>query len=225
MQSRKSRSTSDVLTKHIEHDLPEYLAGTLSDWERFAVEEHLKGCSSCKSQREELQQTLEMLGGHKAPRVPDGYFSAILPRVRARLEGEESRSFYTHPLLTRLALPLGAAALVLLISLSVPFPAIETGSGANSLQAEIHGTTTDELVDVVFDMMQSQPLSSPTDEAETSSLVGLDLLRSEHLLANVDEASIAEDLMLNQSMLQELERLDHADLEILVQRLGERTTL
>ncbi len=212
-------------TAHIEYLLPEYLNGTLADSHRPGVEEHLKYCSSCRTELAELRQTMEMLEDRGTAEPPSGYFTTVLPRVRERLEGEESRNVVVNPLLTRLALPIGVAVLVLFIVLSLPFPGNEPEIGSNPLQAVVHGSTTDELVDVVLDMVPLQPLSSPTLEVETSSLLGVRLLRGEHLLANVNEASFAEDFTQDETMSDELEQLNEADLEALVQRLGERTVL
>jgi len=214
-----------VRIEHIEYLLPEYLNGTLADSLRPSVEEHLKHCSSCRTELTELRQTMEMLDAHEIAGPSSGYFATVLPCVRERLEVGESWNAFVNPLLTRFALPIGAAVLVLFILLSLPFPANEPEIRSNPLQAAMHGSTTDELVDVVLDMVHLQPVSSPTAEGETSSMLGVRLFRGEHLLANVNEATIAEDFTQDESMAEELELLNDADLEALLQRLGERTAL
>jgi hypothetical protein len=214
-----------VHTEHVEYLLPEYLNGALPESLRPGIEEHLKSCSSCNTELLELRQTMEMLHSHRVAKPASGYFTTVLPRVRERLEQDTWRDFAARPLLTRLALPIGAALLALFILLSVPFQINEIESGHNPLQAVIHGSTTDEMVDLVLDMVSLQPLTSPTVEGETSSLLGVGVLRGEHLLAYADESSIAEDFTLDERMPEGLEQLDDADLEALVQRLGERTTL
>jgi hypothetical protein len=125
----------------------------------------------------------------------------------------------------RLALPVGAAVLALFILLSLPFSGNETEPEPNPLQSVVHGSTADELVDVILDMVPLQPLSSTTAEGETSSMLGAGILRSEHLLADADEVSIAPDLTLDERMPEGLEQLDEEELESLMQRLGERTLL
>ncbi|MCX6144227.1 MAG: hypothetical protein NTZ35_13510 [Ignavibacteriales bacterium] len=212
-------------TEHVEYCLPEYLNGTLEDPLRPGVEKHLKYCSSCSAELTGLRQTMEMLDSHGTAGPPSAYFTTVLPRVRERLEGEESRNLFSGPLLIRLALPIGAAALVLFILLSLPFPGTEAETGHNPLQAVMHGSTTDELVDVVLDMVPLQPLSSPTVEGETSSLLGVRVLRGDHLLAHADEVPFTEGFTQDEMMPEELEQLTEADLEALVQRLGERTLL
>jgi hypothetical protein len=214
-----------VRTEHVEYLLPEYLDGTLEDSLRPGVEEHLKSCSSCSSELSGLRQAMEMLKSHGTEGPPSGYFATVLPRVRERLEGESSQSIFFSPLLIRLALPIGAAALALFIVLSLPFPGSEAETGHNPLQAVMHGSTTAELVDVVLDMVPLQPLSSPTVEAETSSLLGVGVLRGDHLLAYADEVPFAEGFTQDEMMPDELEQLSETDLETLVQRLGERTLL
>jgi hypothetical protein len=214
-----------VRTEHVEYLLPEYLNGTLEDSLRPGVEEHLKYCSSCSAELTGQRQTMEMLDSHATEGPPGGYFATVLPRVRERLEAEESRNLFSNPLLIRLALPIGAAALALFIVLSLPFPGTEAETGHNPLQAVMHGSTTDELVDVVLDMVPLQPLSSPTVEGETSSLLGVRVLRGDHLLAHADQASYADDFTFDGSMPEGLEELNEADVQALVQRLGEGTIL
>ena len=212
-------------TEHVEYLLPEYLNGTLEDSLRPGVEEHLKHCSSCSAELTGLRQTMEMLDSHTTEGPPSSYFATVLPRVRERLEAEESRNLFSSPLLIRLALPIAAAALALFIVLSLPFPGTEPEVGHNPLQAIMHGSTNDELVDVVLDMVPLQPLSSPTVEGETSSLLGVRVLRSDHLLAHADQASYADDFTFDGSMPEGLEELNEADVQALVQRLGEGTIL
>jgi hypothetical protein len=212
-------------TEHVEYLLPEYLNGTLPESLRPGMEEHLKYCSSCNTELVELRQTMEMLQSRRVEEPPSGYFTTVLPRVRERLERKGWRDFFANPLLTRLALPIGAAVMALFILLSLPFQANETESGHNPLQAVMHGSTTDELVDLVLDMVPLHPLSSPTVEGETSSLLGVRVLRGDHLLAYADEGSIAQDFTLDERMPEGLEQLNEAELEALVQRLGERTSL
>jgi hypothetical protein len=214
-----------VHTDHVEYLLPEYLNGTLPESLRPGMEEHLKSCSSCNTELVEMRRTMEMLHSHRVTEPPSGYFTTVLPRVRERLEQDTWRYFAAKPMLTRFALPLGAALLALFILLSVPFQINEIEPGHNPLQAVIHGSTTDEMVDLVLDMVSLQPLSSPTVEGETSSLLGVGVLRGEHLLAYADEGSIAQDFTLDERMPEGLEQLDETDLEALVQRLGERTAL
>ncbi len=212
-------------TEHIEYLIPEYLDGTLADSLRPGVEEHLQHCGSCRTEFEQLRQTMEMLETQGTVSPPDGYFTTVLPRVRERLERKESRSIFANPLLFRLAIPMGLGALALFIVLSLPFPANEPEVAHNPLQAVMHGTTNDELVGVVLDMVTLQPLSSPTVEGETTALLGDRIFRGEHLLANADEAAYVGELTLDGSMPEELEQLNDADLDALVQRLGEGTPL
>jgi hypothetical protein len=214
-----------VHTEHIEYLLPEYLNGTLEDSLRPGVEEHLKSCSGCSSELSGLRQTLEMLDSHGTIEPPSGYFTTVLPRVRERLEREESRNLFASPWFIRLALPVGAAALALAIVLSLPFSGTEAEAGRNPLQAVMHGSTTGELVDIVLDMVALQPLSSPTVEIETSSLLGVGVLRGDHLLAHADEVPFAEGFAQDEMLPEDLEQLSEVDLEALVQSLGERTLL
>jgi hypothetical protein len=225
MLSKKSRSTLNVHIEHVESQLPEYLDGTLVGPLREGVDEHLRHCSACRSSLEDLQRTMAMLDRQRTSGPSEIYFATLLPRVRQRLEREESRGLFGAPFVLRFALPVAAAAIALFILLSLPFPTAETEVSHNPLQAVVHGSTTDDLVDIVLDMMPLQPLSTPTVEGETSSLLGATILRGDHLLAGADQESPAEGLTFDSGMPAGLEQLSDADLEVLVQRLGERTTL
>lgn len=212
-------------TDHIESRLPEYIEGTLDESLRSGVDEHLRLCSACTSELAGLRRTMEMLESRKIEGPSSGYFTTVLPRVRERLEGEESQGFFAHPLISRLALPLGLAAIALVVLLSLPFPSNDIENAQNPLKAVMHGTPNDELVDVVLDMVPMHPLTSPTVEGETSSWLGARVLRGDHLLVHADELAIAEDPSIDQTMAEDLEQLSDKDLELLVQRLGERTAI
>jgi anti-sigma factor RsiW len=214
-----------VHTEHVERRLLEYLDGTLAESLRPGVERHLEHCSACRTELAELRQTMELLSSQKTAPPPSGYFSTVVPHVRERLEGKESQSLFGAPMLVRFALPVGAAAIALAILLSLPFPAVETEGSRNPLQAVMHGATTDEVVDIVFDSVPLQPLSTPMVEGETSSLLGVRILRGDHLLANADEGASTPDITLDERMPEGLEQLNEADVEALVQHLGERTML
>jgi hypothetical protein len=214
-----------VRTDHIEQRLLEYLDGTLAGPLRSGVEEHLEHCSVCRAELAGLRQTMVMLTSRESSPPSSGYFSTILPHVRERIERKESGNLFGAPALTRFVLPIGAAAVVLVILLSLPFPSVETDSSRNPLQAVMHGVTTDELVDIVFDSVPLQPLSTPTVEGETSSLLGARILRGDHLLANADEGPPAPEITLDERMPEGLEQLNETDVEALVQRLGERTMI
>lgn len=104
---------STAPTIHIEHLLPDYLAGKLTDDEKIAVDWHLRVCEACRSTNESLAVIFA------ATRIPShspgsAYFSTILPRVRTRMEQGGHRRRFFGPVMSRLVLPLAATALVLL---------------------------------------------------------------------------------------------------------------
>ena len=212
-------------TDHIKYLLPEYIDGTLDESLRPSVDEHLRSCSACTSELAGLQRTMKMLESRKAGGPPNGYFTTVLPRVQERLDGEESPSIFAHPLISRLALPLCLAVMAIAILLSLPFPSNDAENAQNPLRAVMHGTPNDELVDVVLDMVSMHPLTSPTVEGETSSWLGARVLRGDHLLAHMDDLAFSEDPSIDQTLPEELEQLSDKDLELLVQRLGERTAI
>jgi hypothetical protein len=215
---------SNVHTEHVEYLLPEYLNHGLEEPLHLGVEKHLEECASCRAELRELQEAFISLEVHTADQPPHGYFSSILPRVRERLEENTSRSFLAHPLVTRLAAPLAAGLVIFLVMIHVPFPIGEAEREHNPLQPVLSNVDSEELLDIVLDQVHRQALNT-VGESEASSLLAVPILRSDHLLNDVQHLSMRDEPLLSTNLPEGLDQLSESDIDVLVQRLGERTIL
>lgn len=68
--------------KKTETFLSKSLDGLLTDEEKDALEEHLKGCSSCKKKREEYVFIAETLGREDFPEVNPYFWERLQPRLK-----------------------------------------------------------------------------------------------------------------------------------------------
>jgi anti-sigma factor RsiW len=191
---------------------------------RPLVESHLEECGACRTELENLRTTFHWLSTYQAPPPADGYFSTILPRVRERLESKKPASFFAHPLVARLAVPLAVGAVMLAILLSVPFSERGSENGHNPLQSVLRGLETDELVDIILDQADRQSLTTQ-GESETSAFLAVPFLSGDHLLASAGQLSFADEPILGSEMPESLDQLTDSDIDVLVAQLGERTIL
>jgi hypothetical protein len=213
-----------VRTEHVEYLLPDYLSKMLEESLRPWVESHLEECGACRAELENLRGAFSHLDSFEVEPPHDGYFTTVLPRVRERLQGEKSIPFYSHPLFTRFAVPLAAGALLLVILFRVPFALRETDREHNPLQPVVRGLENEEVVEAILDQFHRQAISAQ-GENETSALLAVPLLRSDHLLAGADQLSLSNESVLDVGLPENLDQLSASDVDILVARLGERTML
>jgi hypothetical protein len=213
-----------VRTEHVEYLLPDYVSNMLEESLRPWVESHLEECGACRAELENLRGAFTHLDSFEVKPPYDGYFTTVLPRVRERLQGKKSVPFYSHPLVTRFAVPLAAAALILVILFRVPFALRESEREHNPLRPVVTGLETEELVDAILDQFHRQMISAQ-GENETSAQLAVHLLRSDHLLAGADELSLSNESVLDVGLPENLDQLSASDVDVLVARLGERTSL
>lgn len=211
-------------TEHVEYLLPDYLNKKLEESLRPWVENHLEECGACRAELDNLRGVFSHLDSFVARPPHDGYFTTVLPRVRERLQEKESVSFLSHPLVTRFVAPLAVGALLLVILFRVPFALREADRGHNPLQPVVRGLETEELVDVILDQAHRQTISGQ-GENETSALLAVPLLRSDHLLAGADQLSLSNESVLDAGLPENLDQLSASEVDVLVARLGERTIL
>jgi hypothetical protein len=66
--------------------LSAYLDGELSESERSAVDEHLRGCASCAAMLRSLKTTAALVASLPRRQAPSGFAAAVLARVEAQVE-------------------------------------------------------------------------------------------------------------------------------------------
>ncbi len=211
-------------TEHVEYLLPDYLSHMLEESLRPWVESHMEECGACRAELENLRGAFNHLDSFEARPPHDGYFTTVLPRVRERLQEKNSVPLLLHPLVTRFAVPLAVGALLLVILFRIPFALREAERERNPLQPVVRDLETEELVDVILDQVHRQTISGQ-GENETSALLAIPLLRSDHLLAGADQLSLSNESVLDVGLPENLDQLSASDVDVLVARLGERTIL
>ncbi len=212
-------------TRHIEYLLPDYVNGKLEEPLRVVVESHLAVCAECKAALENVQHAFLAIAGSSMKPPSDAYFSGILPNIRERLEQRESLSVFARPLFTRFALPLAVGALILVLLLHVPVSLNNGETAQNPLRPLLTGVDSEELVEIALDQIHRQSFSIPLGEGETSALVAAPILSGEYFLSDMVSPSALEDPVLGDGFADDLEALSDADLDVLVARLSERTSL
>ncbi|MCX6135447.1 MAG: zf-HC2 domain-containing protein [Ignavibacteriales bacterium] len=211
-------------TEHVEYLLPDYLKGMLEESLRPGVESHLAECAACRAELEQLRPAMALLDSLEVRPPYEGYFSAMVPRVRERLQRRRIFDFVTHPLFARFAVPLAVGALLLVILLRVPDAVREAGGERNPLQAVVHGLETEDLVDVVLDQQDRQAISG-NGENETNSMLAVPFLQGDLLLAGADQLLLSNESVLDAAIPEHLDQLSPSEVDVLVARLGERTIL
>jgi hypothetical protein len=214
-----------VHTRHVEYLLPDYVIGKLEEELRAGVASHLEECPECRAELEVIRRALQSIAGSRPKSPSSAYFSAILPRVRERLEARESLSAFARPLITRFALPLAVGGLMVVLLLHVPIRTNNDASAHNPLRPVLTGVGSEELVEIALDQLHRQSFSGPLGENETSSLLAVPFMSSEYFLADAGSTVIVEDPVLGSNVAEGLEALTDADLDVLVARLSERTSL
>lgn len=211
-------------TEHVEYLLPDYLSDMLEESLRPWVEAHLQECGACRAELENLRAAFSHLDSFEARPPYDGYFTTVLPRVRERLQGKKSAPFFSHPLITRFAAPIAVGAMLFVILFRVPSALRESDQEHNPLQPVVRGLETEELVDVILDQIHRETISAQA-ENETSAMLAIPFLRSDHLLAGADQISLSNESILDIGQTENLDQLSSSEVDVLVANLGERTIL
>ena len=212
-------------TRHVEYLLPDYVTGKLDEPLRIGVASHLDECAACRAELETLHRAFQAIAGSDLQSPSNAYFSGILPRVRERLEERESLSVFVRPFVMRFALPLAVGALMLVLLMHIPVRTNNGETAHNPLRPVLSGVDSEELVEIGLDQMHRQAFSAQLGENETSSFLAVPILSSKYFLADVDSSFVLEDPVLGNDIPGDLETLTDADLDMLVARLSERTSL
>jgi hypothetical protein len=127
----------------------DYGTGNLDTTERRSVEQHVANCIVCGNDVKNLIAAEEALENSRAHAPDPGYFHSILPRVRARIEGSGRVPRYFSDVGLRVALPLGASIVCILILINLPSIPFKKSSQTEALLQMTKEWTYDEIVDAV----------------------------------------------------------------------------
>lgn len=209
---------------HVSSLLPDYLNNKLETALKQGVESHLSECSECRQEADRLTELFQALQKETPSSPPSHYFSTIVPRVRERLERRERFSWLQHPVFTRVAMPLAAAALA--VALLVRLPVELQESTSQPLLDRSESLNPEEVAEALVQQHELLPLNTVVVQEIAEATVP----------AKVFEQQIAEKLIVSSSKQpydyfsgipteQLLNSLNEQEVETLLQRLGERIIL
>ncbi len=156
-------------TDHVDIFLPDYVRGRLASDEIGPVERHLRECDACRSKMEEVRLTFAALDRASTEEVPQSYFSSVLPRVHERIDRRSQSTWNNIPLVTRIILPTGAAAMLIVLLWLVPFTKSSITSD-NPLQAVVDSASFEDIAEILQQDIPSHELSSFSDTVITHAL-------------------------------------------------------
>jgi len=205
--------------------LPDYIRGLLDEQATAGVEEHLLHCPVCRSELAEVKSTLASIKDSGMKDVPQSYFTSILPRVHRRLDQRRNRGWMLHPLVSKVALPLGAAIVASILVWRMPVPS-GLSPGENSLAAVVDSATPEEIVQIVRDDIPFQDWSSLN-----TTIIARALTDDRFVQRELVEEALASDVtspfnvFADVSPQQILSDFDEVDANEVLQRLGHKESL
>lgn len=214
-------------TLHVKSLLPDYVTGQLDTGLREEVEVHLRDCSSCRRDYEEMRELVGSLRGHPRKHPSSSYFSNLLPRVRERLGRRGRFAWIAHPLIVRLVSPLAVAALIAILMLELPLvrQQAEEGDGGELL-GMVEAFSTDELSQIVIEQGHHQLLVETEQEITVPhSLVDRVLSRELSLSTGASDPLLMPFTTMGGITSESLNSLSEPEVDRLLQRLEERSVL
>lgn len=221
-------------TDHVEYLLPDFVNGKLDEQLKETVELHLRSCPACRLEEERVREAFLYLDAHRSASPGPAYFGTILPRVRQRTEHTGSassllsRAFASTPsrLLSRVALPLAAAAVGIALLLQFPIAPREGGSFLNSMRVAVGDVSADDVTEAVIDESRQRAFTSPLGDHELATAVP-DRIVEQHLFTEefYSQASEVTGPLFDVTPSQAVEGLSDSEVDALLQRLAERTML
>lgn len=201
-----------------EQVLPEYILGTLTAGSVCDVEHHLRSCTVCRARLSELKPIFRTLKEHSAAPPPPHYFGTVLSRVRERIGQGRLPAFFGRPWITRIATPL--AAMLLAIALIVNLPLSGQNEDPLSLRELVGSLKSEELVDMLVEQTGRESLTQASGAEAVAGMFPERLVSREIARTMLDQQNIAEA-----AFPQLLADVNKEELELILQKLGERTLL
>jgi hypothetical protein len=155
--------------KEAKYYLADAVSGRISERDRTTLDEHLKSCKNCAAEIESLQRMFSRVTADKPWAPPEAYWNNLLPRIHKRIASQPARGSLIPIWLTRLAVPAGAAVLLLFLSRVMPGAtvAVSSGEGDQELHA-IVGQLSDAGIQQVEDVQAVDNYFEPAIAYEQS---------------------------------------------------------
>ena len=209
-----------MLNDHDQYEelIPDYCSGRLTESESEGLRRHADACERCSRTLAELRPLFLHLDIDKLRHAPPGYFSTVLPNVRARIDAE--KSLPAPKRIPEFVFPAAAIALAVMVILTLNLPWQESAQGPESISQAIGDIPADVLADALVDQ---------ADRAGVSDGSAMDVITDERF-----DREIVNTLTSDPSALGELEAssealwptdLSETEVTVLLQRLSEREVL
>ncbi len=206
--------------EHVSFLLPDFIRGSLGRDDTARVETHLRVCTVCRSELEELSNAFGSIADHSTGDVPKGYFPSILPRIRERLDRRRSTPWIQHPLVSRIVLPLGAAIIVAALVWQIPVYRPSAGN-QYQLSAVVDSATPEEMAEIMQANVSNHDLNSFNNAIMSGVLADERFVNSELVReALASEPTSPFNVYADVSSQQFLDDLHESDVDDVLQKLG-----
>lgn len=198
--------------------IPDYVSGRLSQSERESLRLHAETCERCSKTMTELRPVFSRLDTTRSLDTPPGYFSTVVPNLRARIDA--ARSVRSLKPMAEFALPAAGLALVVIVLLTVGIPWKESTSGPEAISQAIGDVPADVLADALADQADRAGIS----DGSLLDVISDERFDREIVKALIDDPSALNDLESSSETLWPTD-LSETELTTLLQRLSEREVL
>ena len=79
--------------RKVKKRLVDYIENELKDFEKKAIDDHLKICNKCSAELNGLKETIDLTKRVRVPRLSERFWVNFLPHVREKIETREDRRF------------------------------------------------------------------------------------------------------------------------------------
>jgi hypothetical protein len=175
----------------------DYVTNRLDAQEHKKVEQHLKKCSICRNEYNELLgiETVLRQGHNAAP--TSAYYSTILPRVRERLVSHRRYIWDYRNVATKIILPLALSILLVVVLIRMPKDSFPESAQSEALHQAVKDFNEDEVMQAVENEYAGSSLS-PNQEVAAAGV-------AEHLQG---------DRFLKLAVSKQIENNEVADIDI-----------
>lgn len=213
-------------TDHIKYLLPDYATGKIDEISKAKVEQHLGECYECLRELAELRKTLAAVASRGQVAPSPQYFTSLLQRVRTRLQGKQrSHEPLWQPLMVRIVMPLGAAAVAVILLFQSTLKVGPEDGSAISGQSFLSDYSPQELISVYLEQNHLQPFTGVRPTQTLEGLIqerGLGDRIAEELFGSKELVEVGVSILPASQLTADL---SDRDVDVVLERLGERTIL
>jgi hypothetical protein len=173
----------------------------------------------------EIEKALESIDPSRIQEVPRTYFTSILPGVHAQIDQRKKMHWSHNPILGKIVLPLGAAAIVAALVWQMPV-FNESSVNRNGLREAVDASTPEEFSDMLQANIPNHEMNSFNNAIVAGALtndrfVDRELVRE----ALASESTSPFNIVADMSPQQFLDGLGDSDVAHVLDNLGTKEDL